>query len=64
MYLSVPDLASHSANVIPIRNAAIFRESGHLFMCYIYGSQLCVNVITGEEGIVEEVRIRALEPIK
>lgn len=57
------DEASHAFGGERIRNATMFKESGHLYVYFIYGMHYCCNVVTGPVGYGSGVLIRAVEPV-
>lgn len=57
------DEASHAFGGERGRNATMFRESGHLYVYFIYGMHYCCNVVTGPAGYGAGVLIRAVEPV-
>lgn len=56
------DQASHSFGGERVRNAAMFRAAGTIYVYFTYGMHYCLNVVTGNEGNGQAVLIRALEP--
>ena len=62
-YLHSVDPASHSHGGKTARNAAMFGNSGHAYIYFIYGRHHCFNVVSGKTGEGEAVLIRALEPV-
>lgn len=57
------DEASHAFGGERSRNATMFKESGHLYVYFIYGMHYCCNVVTGPVGYGSGVLIRAVEPV-
>jgi len=57
------DEASHAFGGEKKRNAAMFRDAGHLYVYFTYGMHYCCNVVTGKEGEGSGVLIRAVEPL-
>lgn len=57
------DEASHAFGGEGKRNATMFKQSGHLYVYFIYGMHYCCNVVTGRAGYGSGVLIRAVEPI-
>lgn len=57
------DEASHAFGGERSRNATMFKESGHLYVYFIYGMHYCCNVVTGLVGYGSGVLIRAVEPV-
>jgi DNA-3-methyladenine glycosylase len=56
------DPANHAFKGQSVRNTAMFRLPGHVYIYLIYGKYYCFNVVTEQEGVGEAVLIRALEP--
>jgi DNA-3-methyladenine glycosylase len=62
-YLSVGDLAAHSASGKTERNSVLFGPPGHVYVYFIYGNYYCLNVSCGPEGVGGGVLFRAMEPL-
>lgn len=58
---TVGDAASHAFRGETPRNRPMFGPPGHAYIYRIH-QQLCLNVVTGPEGVPEAILIRALEP--
>lgn len=61
-YLSLNDLASHSARGRTPSNQAMFGRPGTLYVYPIHAKH-CMNVVTDQVGCGSAVLIRALEPV-
>lgn len=59
---AVGDEASHAFRGETPRNRPMFGPAGHAYIYHIH-QQLCLNVVTGSEGVPEAVLIRSLDPI-
>lgn len=57
------DPASHAFGGPTKRNAAMFGESGHLYVYISYGLHHCCNIVAGGEGYGAGALIRAVEPL-
>jgi len=57
------DPASHAFRGLTKRNASMFLERGIAYVYLIYGTSLCLNVVSGRAGLGAAVLIRALEPL-
>jgi DNA-3-methyladenine glycosylase len=62
-YLSVGDLAAHSASGKTERNSVLFGPPGYAYVYFIYGNYYCLNVSCGPEGVGGGVLFRAMEPV-
>jgi DNA-3-methyladenine glycosylase len=62
-YLSVGDLAAHSASGKTERNSVLFGPPGYAYVYFIYGNHYCLNVSCGPEGVGGGVLFRAIEPV-
>ncbi len=61
---SMEDPASHTFSGPSLRNAAMFKRAGTVYVYFTYGMHYCVNIVTGEEGHGQGVLIRAIEPVE
>jgi DNA-3-methyladenine glycosylase len=57
------DPASHTYKGQTLRNAAMFKEAGTIYVYFTYGMHFCLNIVTGKLGEGEGVLIRALQPV-
>lgn len=57
------DEASHAFIGKTKRNEVMFKEGGHLYVYFTYGTHYCANVVAGSEGKGIAVLIRAVEPV-
>ena len=46
------------------RNAAMFKEGGHLYLYYIYGKNICLNFVTEQAGRGSAVLLRGVLPLR
>lgn len=63
-YLSIGDLASHSAPGLTARNAPMFEDGGTVYVYKIYGIHHCFNIASETKGTGSAVLIRAAQPIE
>lgn len=59
----IGDAACHACNGPTARNASLFRERGHCYVYFIYGSWFMLNVSSAREGQGAGVLLRAIEPV-
>ena len=57
------DEASHTFKGRSMRNEAMFKSAGHLYVYFTYGMHYCSNIVCGEEGVGSGILIRAVEPL-
>jgi len=57
------DEASHAFGGERVRNATMFKSSGHLYVYFTYGMHYCCNIVSGPAGYGSGVLIRAVEPV-
>lgn len=62
-YLDMDDPASHSANGVSNRNAAMFEAGGILYVYKIFGIHYCINIVTEPKNKGCAVLIRAAMPL-
>ena len=58
------DEASHAFRGRTVRNAAMFRAAGHLYVYFTYGMHYCCNIVCGQDGFGSGALIRAVEPLE
>lgn len=58
------DPASHAYRGQTLRNAAMFKESGTIYVYFTYGMHYCMNIVTGSVNEGQGVLIRALQPLQ
>lgn len=58
------DPASHAYRGETLRNAAMFKEAGTIYVYFTYGMHYCMNFVTGNVGEGQGVLIRALQPVQ
>jgi DNA-3-methyladenine glycosylase len=60
----VGDSAGHAFRGETRRNASLFREHGHAYVYFTYGSSFMLNVTSEVAGVGAGVLLRALEPLE
>ncbi len=60
----VGDPACHAVSGPTARNASLFRERGHCYVYFIYGTWFMLNVSSAGEGEGAGVLLRAVEPVQ
>jgi DNA-3-methyladenine glycosylase len=63
-YLGELDPASHAYRGQTMRNSAMFRQGGHLYVYFTYGMHYCCNVVAEKKGKGRAILIRAVEPLQ
>ncbi|MFW5719684.1 MAG: DNA-3-methyladenine glycosylase [Candidatus Dojkabacteria bacterium] len=63
-YLAKNDPACHAATRKTVRNDAMFRSPGTIYVYLSYGMYILFNIKTGVKGHGEAVLIRAIEPVE
>jgi len=59
----IGDPACHAYGGQTLRNASLFRERGHCYVYFIYGTWFMLNVSSETQGAGAGVLLRALEPL-
>lgn len=57
------DPASHTYKGETIRNGAMFKRAGTVYIYFTYGMHYCMNIVASVPGRGEALLIRALEPV-
>ena len=57
------DPSCHAYRGKTLRNAPMFDRAGTVYVYFIYGMYMCLNIVTNDVGVGEAVLIRALKPI-
>jgi DNA-3-methyladenine glycosylase len=58
------DPASHTYKGETIRNGAMFKRSGTIYIYFTYGMHYCMNIVASVPDRGEALLIRALEPVE
>ena len=56
------DPSCHAYKGKTLRNAPMFDRAGTVYVYFIYGMYMCLNIVTNHVGVGEAVLIRALKP--
>lgn len=59
----IGDPACHAFSGMTARNASLFRQRGHCYVYFIYGTWFMLNVSSEGEGEGAGVLLRAIEPV-
>lgn len=62
-YEAYTDKSAHSYTGKSERNKSLYLEGGHLYLFKVH-KYICLDIVTGEEGVPSSVLLRSLEPIE